>query len=181
MRYGFFRSLGLAATLGLLLSLAVYLAPGTTASAAEESITAAAEQAKASVEKAGTEAANGIETLWKRIDERRLKNRTPDELVGWLLMGLMVGALASLVTPKETTIAQRWGMVGFGLVGSFFGGILAHVFKLNFGLGPVLIRYEDLLLSIVGGFVLILGLRVFVADRRKKALVKAAEKVAQSQ
>ena len=34
------------------------------------------------------------------------------------------------------------------------GGILANVLQLNFGLGPVLIRYEELICSIVGGLAL---------------------------
>ena len=42
-----------------------------------------------------------------------------------------------------------------GLVGAFVGGILANVLQLDFGLGPVLIRYEDLICSLVGGFVLL--------------------------
>jgi uncharacterized membrane protein YeaQ/YmgE (transglycosylase-associated protein family) len=93
---------------------------------------------------------NEVESLWKRIDDRRLKNRTPDELVAWLLMGLLVGGLVSRFGKfsQVTTIL-------IGLLGAFIGGIIANVIKLDLGLGPVLIRYEDLLCSILGGLALL--------------------------
>jgi uncharacterized membrane protein YeaQ/YmgE (transglycosylase-associated protein family) len=89
---------------------------------------------------------NQVESLWKRIDERRLKNRTPDELVAWALMGLLVGGLVYRFShlSQVTTIL-------IGLVGAFIGGILANVFQIDLGMGPVLIRYEDLLCSLIGG------------------------------
>ena len=92
---------------------------------------------------------NEVEDLWKRIDDKRLKNRTPDELVAWALMGLLVGGLVYRVSKlnQVTTIL-------IGLIGAFIGGILANVLQLNFGLGPVLIRYEELICSIVGGLAL---------------------------
>ena len=97
-----------------------------------------------------------IEVLWQRIDERRLKNRTPDELVAWALMGLLVGGML-----------YRFGRGGqvtsvlLGLVGAFLGGIVAHVGQLNFGLGPVLITYEDLICSLAGGLLILGGTRWF--------------------
>jgi uncharacterized membrane protein YeaQ/YmgE (transglycosylase-associated protein family) len=89
---------------------------------------------------------NQVESLWKRIDERRLKNRTPDELVAWALMGLLVGGLVY----RFSNLSQITTIL-IGLVGAFIGGILANVLQLDLGLGPVLIRYEDLICSLIGG------------------------------
>lgn len=133
-----------------------------------ERIGTATDQAKTSIQEASTAAANKIEQIWQRIDERRLKNRTRDEIVAWALMGLLVGALASLLSVMRTGAGQRVGAVALGLVGAFIGGIVAHVAQLDFGMGPVLIRYEDLLLSLVGGLLLIFGFRFIKARRQKK-------------
>ena len=89
---------------------------------------------------------NQVESLWKRIDERRLKNRTPDELVAWALMGLLVGGLVY----RFSNLSQITTIL-IGLVGAFIGGILANVLQLDLGLAPVLIRYEDLICSLIGG------------------------------
>src|SRR3974390_2170070 len=89
---------------------------------------------------------NEVESLWKRIDDRRLKNRTPDELVAWALMGLLVGGMVY----RFSHLGQLTTIL-IGLIGAFIGGIAANVFKLDLGLGPVLIRYEDLLCSLLGG------------------------------
>lgn len=140
----------------------------------EERIGTATEQAKASLQDTGAAAADRISLVWQRIDESRLKNRTGDEIVAWVLMGLLVGAMAGLVSIARTGIAQRLGAVALGLFGAFLGGLVAHVFQLDFGMGPVLIRYEDLLLSISGGLLLILAFRFFKARRAKR--IQAATK-----
>jgi uncharacterized membrane protein YeaQ/YmgE (transglycosylase-associated protein family) len=111
---------------------------------------ATATEVTQSIQDTGKSAVSGIETLWKRIDERRLKNRTFDELVAWALMGLLVGGALHRFTKLSQTSA-----VFLGLAGAFVGGIIANVLQLDLGLGPVLIRYEDLLCSLAGGFLLL--------------------------
>lgn len=122
-------------------------APPSTA----QQVGATAAAATQAVTDAGQTALTGIETVWKRIDERRLKNRTPDELVGWALMGLLVAGLL-----YRFTRGTQGKAIILGLVGAFLGGIVANVFQINLGLGPVLIRYEDLLCSLIGGVVLLI-------------------------
>jgi uncharacterized membrane protein YeaQ/YmgE (transglycosylase-associated protein family) len=127
----------------------------TSAPAVGDRLTAAdKEAAKSKIQETGQVALNKIEVMWQRIDEHRLKNRTPDELVAWVIMGLLVGG-----------VLFRFGKSGqvmsivMGLFGSFIGGIVAHVLQLDFGLGPLLIRYEDLLCTLVGGLLMLCGLR----------------------
>lgn len=110
---------------------------------------------------------NNAELVWKRIDEKRLKNRTPDEIVAWALMGLLVGGLLSRFT-KLSSMAS----VVVGLIGAFLGGIASNVLQLDWGLGPVLIRYEELLCSAFGGLALCFVWRWF----RTKAAPKAPAK-----
>src|SRR5215470_17566630 len=63
-----------------------------------EQVGSAATQATQAVQDTGQAALSNVEELWKRIDEKRLKNRTPDELVAWALMGLLVGGLIYRIT-----------------------------------------------------------------------------------
>lgn len=121
----------------------------TNTSTAQQ-VGAAATDATQAIQNTGQAALNNVEVLWQRIDEKRLKNRTPDELVAWALMGLLVGGLIYRLTKMGQAAT-----VLLGLAGAFLGGIVANIFQLNLGLGPVLIRYEDLICSLVGGFVLL--------------------------
>jgi uncharacterized membrane protein YeaQ/YmgE (transglycosylase-associated protein family) len=111
---------------------------------------------------------NQVESLWKRIDERRLKNRTPDELVAWALMGLLVGGLVY----RFSNLSQLTTIL-IGLIGAFIGGIVANVLQLDLGLGPVLIRYEDLICSLAGGLVLFFVWRWFKGRMAPAAAPKA--------
>lgn len=142
-----------------------------------ERVGAAAQNTKATVQEASAAAVNKIDEIWRRVDERRL-NRSRDEFVAWILVGLLVGNFIGMLSAKPSTLPQRLGTVAVGLIGAFAGGIVAHVCQLDLGMGPVLIRYEDLLFSVVGGLLLVAGVRLLVAQKRKRALVRASQAVA---
>lgn len=115
--------------------------------------------ASETIHEKGQEAVSKAETLWLRIDERRLKNRTPDEIVAWVIMGLLVSGLLYRLGGRGQIAS-----ILLGLIGAFVGGIVAHVAQLDFGLGPILITYEDLICSLVGGLLILGGakwLKVF--------------------
>jgi uncharacterized membrane protein YeaQ/YmgE (transglycosylase-associated protein family) len=135
----------------------------TSAATVGESVSTATGDATKTLKEGEKVALTKIEQIWQRIDERRLKNRTRDELVAWVIMGLLVGGLLSRVSNAKPVTSFL-----FGLIGAFVGGIVAHVAQLDFGLGPVLIRYEDLLCSFVGGALLLLIGRVVTARKSPK-------------
>lgn len=120
------------------------------------------------VQDASGSAADKIKDLWRRIDAARLENRTRDEIVAWVVMGVLVGALAGTMTSLKPTGFGKLGRLLWGLAGAFLGGMVVHVAKLDFGWGPVLIRYEELLFSLLGAIFLLLLARL-IRSRSKKA------------
>jgi uncharacterized membrane protein YeaQ/YmgE (transglycosylase-associated protein family) len=147
------------------------LAVGLPGAAAEAGLTekanALAQDTSASVKEAGNSAAEAAKTLWQRIDAARLKNRTPDELVAWVIMGVLVGAVAGSMTKLKSSGAGQIGRFVWGLAGAFLGGIAVHVGQFNFGWGPVLIRYEELFFSLLGAILLVV-LGKIVRSRMKQ-------------
>src|SRR5262245_50456793 len=79
----------------LFLSVMVLFAAGHAAAGASASdqISTVSTKAGEQIQAAGQATQSGLEELWRRIDEKRLKNRTPDQLVGWLIIGLLVGGI----------------------------------------------------------------------------------------
>jgi uncharacterized membrane protein YeaQ/YmgE (transglycosylase-associated protein family) len=122
---------------------------GAVASSAEQQVTEAGQAAEAKMQE-----------LWRRMDEQRLKNRTPDQLVAWIIMGLLAGGLIHQLSKLKKVVT-----LVLGLAGAFVGGMVANVIPLDLGLGPVLIRYEDLLASLIGGVLLVLGVRWFASRK----------------
>ncbi|MEI2724499.1 MAG: hypothetical protein V9H26_13480 [Verrucomicrobiota bacterium] len=180
-----FRNLATGAMLGLQLNLFILPIslraanePGVvdrTKAAVKDATTTvevAAKDAKESVQDAGRAVGNSFESLWRRVSETRLKNRTRDEIVAWVIMGVLVGAVAGLFTSPKTTGLGKVGRLLLGLVGAFIGGMIVHVGHIDFGLGPVLIRYEELLLSLAGAVLLIIGARFFRSGAKKKPVSK---------
>ena len=78
-------------------------------------------------------------------------------------MGLLAGGLI-----HQFSKLNKVATLLLGLGGALLGGILANVVQFNLGLGPVLIRYEDLLASLVGGVVIVIAARVLASRRSPK-------------
>jgi len=132
------------------------------ADSVSEKVGAVASDAEQQITEASKAAESKIQELWRRIDERRLKNRTADQLVAWVIMGLLAGGLI-----HQFSKLRKVSTLLLGLVGAFVGGIIANVIQLDLGLGPVLIRYEDLVASLAGGVVIVLVAR-WLASRKSK-------------
>ncbi len=126
-----------------------------------------AQEASAAVQQVGDAVSADAGELWRRIDEARLKHRAPDEIVAWAIMGVLVGAVAGMITLKATRFGKL-GLLLTGLVGAFVGGIVVRVAHLDFGWGPVLIRYEELAASFAGAILLFLLVRLVRFMSRKK-------------
>jgi len=149
---------------------------GTPMKAAEATITdsveAAAKDVQKSAEEAGKIAASKFERLWQTIESQRIKNRTPDEIVAWVIVGILVGGLAGTFSPYGTSRVGKLINFGFGLAGAFIGGVLAGLTRLDLGWGPVLIRYEELFLAFVGAAVIVLFARWLRNRSAKKPAAK---------
>ena len=160
--------------LGITLRLSAADEPGLaerakeTAKETEKAVQGAVKDAKVAVEDAGREVGSSFENLWRRADEGRLKNRSRDEVVAWVIMGVLVGAVAGMMTRLKPTGLGLVGRLLLGLAGACLGGMVGHLTKVDFGMGPVMIRYEELLFSFVGAILLIVVVRM-IGSRSKKS------------
>lgn len=116
----------------------------------------------------GQSVAVGAETAWKDIDEQGLANRTRDDIVAWIIMGALVGAIAGMLASIRSTGFGRLGRLLLGLIGAFIGGLAVRIGQLDFGWNPVVIRYEELIFSFAGAVLLIVMVRLTRATTRKK-------------
>jgi uncharacterized membrane protein YeaQ/YmgE (transglycosylase-associated protein family) len=145
--------------LGLFRSIGV-IPVETTVAATTDEVKAATEKASEAVQDAGEAAQDKLDQFWRRVDEKRLKNRTPDQIAAWIIMGFLTGGLIYRFSKL------KWYMATFlGLAGAFVGGIAANLIHLDLGLAPILIRYEELFASFAGGIVILIIAR-WTASRR---------------
>lgn len=135
---------------------------------AQRSVSGAVGDASDAVKDASRDAARSIENLWRRVDDSRLKNRNRDEIVAWVIVGVLIGALAGAFTTLNTSFSGQIGRLFIGLAGAAVGGLVVRMAKLDFGWGPVLIRYEDLAFAAAGAVVLVLLFRLVSSRSSKK-------------
>jgi uncharacterized membrane protein YeaQ/YmgE (transglycosylase-associated protein family) len=82
-------------------------------------------------------------------------NEQTKAIVSWIIIGLIAGALASLI------VGGGGGLLGWliaGLIGSVVGGFLAQQLKIKLNLGNPFL--EQLIISVVGAIIVIIIARV---------------------
>jgi uncharacterized membrane protein YeaQ/YmgE (transglycosylase-associated protein family) len=83
-------------------------------------------------------------------------------IIGWLVIGLIAGALGRLLLPGRDPLGCL-GTIVVGVLGSFVGGALASLlFE-----GELVLRPSGLVGSVVGAMVLLLLLRLVRGPRRR--------------
>ncbi len=91
-----------------------------------------------------------------------------DELVVWVVIGLLAGSLAGMVVNR-----RRDGFGGalanllFGLVGALIGGILFDALNIELGLPKLTIDVNKVAAAFVGALLVVLGARFFEGRNKK--------------
>ena len=90
---------------------------------------------------------------------------TLDQIIIWILVGLVAGALAGRVA-----MGHDLGLLGdivAGIIGAFLGGILAQAFKFHVSiLGSAIL--SQIVVAFIGAVILLFLLRIFGFGRGRK-------------
>lgn len=130
----------------------------------------AADNASASRKSPGevSEPMQTVTTLQSRISDNNPLNRTRDENVAFVLMGILVGSAAGMFSKIRCSGLGIAGRLGLGLGGAFIGGMVVRVAQINFGWGTVTMGYEELLFSLLGAVFIVAISRGIQYQMRKK-------------
>ena len=134
----------------------------------EESATKqATKQATEAVNKSAQDVADGITTLQERVSDNRLVNRTSDDIVAFVLMGILVASASGTFSKIGCSALGMLGRIGLGLVGAYIGSMLVRVAQIDFDWSEVNMSYEELLFSLLGA-VAVVGSARFIQWKMKK-------------
>jgi uncharacterized membrane protein YeaQ/YmgE (transglycosylase-associated protein family) len=145
-----------------LLCLNVLLVP-TNAQAANGS--GIVDQTKTAVANAGTAVADDAKNFWDRAG---VNHRSPNEIVAWVVMGVLIGALAGMFTSLQPSFLGNMGKLLLGLAGAFIGAMVVSAAKINYGWGGIAISYEEALFSLMGA-ILLIGMARLIRSRTSKS------------
>lgn len=79
------------------------------------------------------------------------------EILAWLVVGALAGSLAGMLVTRKKEGFGRLKNLGLGLLGALIGGGLIKLFKIDFGLGEVRIRFDELIAAFVCSLVLLIA------------------------
>jgi uncharacterized membrane protein YeaQ/YmgE (transglycosylase-associated protein family) len=75
------------------------------------------------------------------------------QLIVWLIVGGLAGALAEMVVTGKREGLGRWPGLAVGLVGALIGGALFRLFYLWPGLESVSISLRDIVAAFIGSLI----------------------------
>jgi uncharacterized membrane protein YeaQ/YmgE (transglycosylase-associated protein family) len=81
------------------------------------------------------------------------------DLISWLIVGLLVGSVAGMCTPKKKREGNKWKIFGIGLIGALIGGMLFDIFSIDLGGGfeQISVSAQDILAGLCGCLLFLLG------------------------
>ena len=83
---------------------------------------------------------------------------TIEELVVWLVIGMLAGTLAGLIVKRKKTGYGHFANLGLGLVGALIGGYLFDLFGIAPGLDNISISLRDIVAGLVGALLFLVML-----------------------
>jgi uncharacterized membrane protein YeaQ/YmgE (transglycosylase-associated protein family) len=87
----------------------------------------------------------------------QLKSITPEKVVVWLLIGLVVGRFIGLMLAPTHGGIGPIGSLLLGLIGALVGGIALDKAGVKMDLGTLEIPYADVVAAAVGSLILVFG------------------------
>jgi uncharacterized membrane protein YeaQ/YmgE (transglycosylase-associated protein family) len=81
-----------------------------------------------------------------------------DQLIVWIVIGLLGGSLAGLITTGQRKGYGLLRNLGVGLIGAIIGGFLFRMFGLLPGLDQVAISLRDVVAAFIGSLIVLAGL-----------------------
>lgn len=120
---------------------------------------AASEEIKQTVDSAVERAQELSSETKAAVQERNPALLSAGAIVGWVLIGAMVGSIVGIVLRMKGGALALLANVAMGCVGAFVGGVIVQVGKLDRGWGSLTVSYEELCVSLVVGLLLIAVVR----------------------
>ena len=77
------------------------------------------------------------------------------KLIAWIIIGALAGTLAGRLVTLSKEGLGRWTNIGIGLVGAVIGGFIFNLFDIDFGLGEIVVTFEDLIAAFSGSILFI--------------------------
>lgn len=84
-----------------------------------------------------------------------------DQVIVWIVVGLIGGALAGALMTWERGGYGLWRNLALGLAGAVIGGLLFRVFGIWPGLDKIAISLRDIVSAVVGSLIVLAALWVW--------------------
>jgi uncharacterized membrane protein YeaQ/YmgE (transglycosylase-associated protein family) len=96
---------------------------------------------------------------------------TIDEMASWLLIGLLVGTIASAIYLKRSKGFGLFGNLLIGLAGAFVAGLVTELIGLDFNWGQIVLGVDELIFAMAGAIAVLFAL-TFLKNRGKPGAAK---------
>lgn len=130
----------------------------------------AGDATKTALVNAGEEARAGMDDLKDRAVDSVPNHYTGGEIAALVVIGIVVGAVAGMLTNLKATLLGNLARLLLGLAGAFIGGFLLRFTGVKLGLGSLVLNYDEVVFAF-GGAILLLGIGRLLGFKSRKKVV----------
>ncbi len=130
----------------------------------------AGDATKTALVNAGEEAKAGMDDLKNRAVDSSPNQYSAGEIGALIAIGIVVGAVAGMLTNLKPTFLGNLGRLLLGLAGAFVGGFLLRFTGVKLGLGSVVLNYDEVVFAF-GGAIVLLGIGRLLGFKSRKKVV----------
>ncbi len=93
---------------------------------------------------------------------------TINDVLSLIIIGTLAGSMAGMLLTRKKEGFGKLANIGLGLVGAILGGLVVRLFKIDIGLGQIVLRWEDLIAALIACLVFFMGRRIYKKKKEKE-------------
>lgn len=99
---------------------------------------------------------------------------TVSDILSLMIIGILAGSMAGMILARKREGFGKLANFGLGMLGAVVGDFIVLLFRIDFGLGQIVLRFENLVAAFITCLILFAG-RYFYRKNKDKKLPKTIQ------
>ena len=94
---------------------------------------------------------------------------TFSDILSLIIIGTLAGSIAGMILARKREGFGKLANFGLGMVGAIVGDLIVLLFRLDFGLGQIVLRFEDLVAALISCLIFFAARHYYINNRIHKS------------
>ena len=95
---------------------------------------------------------------------------TISDILSLVIIGIFAGSTAGMILARKKEGFGRLANFGLGMIGAVIGDVIVRLFRIDFGLGKIVLRFEDLVAAFISCLIFFAARHFYKKKKKKKKI-----------